>query len=375
VLLAALLRAWQRWCGQRTLLLDLEGHGRAPLFDDIDLSRTVGWFTAICPLRLELPPDDGAQAVLQAVTRCTAALPDRGIGYGLLRYLNPEAGAVLRGLPAPAVSFNYLGQFDAVDARQAPVRTAPEPTGAPRDPSFPRRHLLEINGSLSDGMLAIDIHYSARLHDAEPMAALAAGFVRRCWSLPAAGSRRRAKGRRPTDSRRRACRATTWPPCWRRSANPRGVRMAAPDVDDILELTPLQHGMLFHSLAEPDARLYFEQVCVFLPMPLEPEPFRQAWQAVVDRHQALRAGFHWAKLDKPVQVIHRQAPLHVHLEDWSRLPNAEQMQRLQTYLQADRAQGLVLQQAPLLHVALFRLGRRRTSSWPASTTPSSTAGA
>ena len=132
--------------------------------------------------------------------------------------------------------------------------------------------------------------------------------------------------------------------------------MTAPDVEDILQLTPLQHGMLFHSLAEPEDRLYYEQVCVFLPMVIDPETFRQALQQVVARHQALRVGMRWARLEQPVQVVFRSATLSLHLEDWSGQETAAQMQRLQTYLQADRAQGLDLQRAPLLHAALFRLG-------------------
>ena len=173
MLLAALLRAWHAWCNERELLLDLEGHGRAPLFDDVDLSRTVGWFTSICPLRLRLEEGADAVATLQTVASTVASMPDRGFGFGLLRYLNPHTAAALRALPAPEIAFNYLGQFDAVDSQQAMVRTAPESAGEGRDQRFPRRHLLEINGSLTEGSLSVDILYSTRCHDAAAIGELA----------------------------------------------------------------------------------------------------------------------------------------------------------------------------------------------------------
>ena len=105
------------------MLLELEGHGREEArFAGADLTRTVGWFTSLAPLRLDLSGIDVADALaggaslgraLKRVKETLRGLPARGSGYGLLRYLNPATAAELAGLPAPQLSFNYLGRFGA----------------------------------------------------------------------------------------------------------------------------------------------------------------------------------------------------------------------------------------------------------------------
>ncbi|MFP3519132.1 condensation domain-containing protein, partial [Pseudomonas sp. SIMBA_077] len=111
LLLTALARVITRWTGDSSALVQLEGHGREELFDSIDLSRTVGWFTSLYPVRLhaegELPE------AIKAVKEQLRAVPAKGLGYGLLSYLGaPHAQESLANLTAPRITFNYLGQFD-----------------------------------------------------------------------------------------------------------------------------------------------------------------------------------------------------------------------------------------------------------------------
>ena len=114
VLLAALGRVLHRWTGRQRVLVELEGHGREELLDGVDLSRTVGWFTTMFPVGLDLASGGGWGATLKSVKEQLRAVPHRGLGYGALRYLaheTPAAAELARG-PRPQVSFNYLGQFD-----------------------------------------------------------------------------------------------------------------------------------------------------------------------------------------------------------------------------------------------------------------------
>src|SRR6185295_10843687 len=106
VLLTALGQALGKWSGEEKVLVDLEGHGREDIFDGVDLSRTVGWFTTMYPVALDLPGEPDLGHALMAVKEQIRAVPGRGLGYGALRYLTGTAPAV----DAP-VSFNYLGQF------------------------------------------------------------------------------------------------------------------------------------------------------------------------------------------------------------------------------------------------------------------------
>jgi hypothetical protein len=113
-LLTALHFAIREWTGSVTTLLDVEGHGREDLFDDVDLSRTLGWFTTIFPLNLSTAMDSNAVDALRTIHHQFRAVPKRGIGYGLLRYTSnsPENGLQLRSQPQAEIAFNYLGHLD-----------------------------------------------------------------------------------------------------------------------------------------------------------------------------------------------------------------------------------------------------------------------
>ena len=152
VLLAALARAFAAHTGTPGLLIDLEGHGREDFGAGLDLSRTVGWFTAIHPVLLELedPADPGA--CLRAAKERLRRVPGRGLGWGVLSYLRDDAAAAaLRSLPRAEVVFNYLGQLDQALPEDTPFALAPERKGALQSPRNRRIYPLEIAASVGGG--------------------------------------------------------------------------------------------------------------------------------------------------------------------------------------------------------------------------------
>ncbi|WP_316529582.1 non-ribosomal peptide synthetase [Kitasatospora brasiliensis] len=178
VLLAGLAAALQEWLRERGrparegLVVDLEAHGREPLSADMDLTRTLGWFTAVHPVRLETGAIDTAEVraggadaarLIKQVKEQLRQAPGDGLGYGLLRYLNPATRAVLEPLAAAQVGFNYLGRFGgsgpgpdtgagagAAGAQPwSPAVGHAVPDGGV-DASAALRHVLEINGSARD---------------------------------------------------------------------------------------------------------------------------------------------------------------------------------------------------------------------------------
>ncbi len=166
VLLTALVQAFSGWSGDRSLLLDLEGHGREALFDDLDVSRTVGWFTTIYPVLLDLEGASGPGEALKAIKEQLRSIPNRGIGYGLLRYLSgdPEIVRQLRALPQAEVSFHYSDQFGLADLQASEPGSEQEPGGPIRSRRGSRVHLLEINGSVAGGQLQLEWTYSEKFH-------------------------------------------------------------------------------------------------------------------------------------------------------------------------------------------------------------------
>jgi amino acid adenylation domain-containing protein/non-ribosomal peptide synthase protein (TIGR01720 family) len=175
VLVAALTRVLCRWAGG-PVSITMEGHGRAELFDRVDVSRTVGWFTSSFPVLLE-PSDDPADTarLVTAVKERLAAIPRHGIGFGALRYLaDDETRSRVAALAAPAIRFNYYGQLDQVTG--GIMRALPERAELPLAPNersvSDLVHELEIDLVVSDGRLLAQWTYDAGRHDPATVTAL-----------------------------------------------------------------------------------------------------------------------------------------------------------------------------------------------------------
>ena len=178
VLLTALARAWCQATGSPQLFTNLEGHGREPLFDDVDVSRTMGWFTSIFPVRIELPAaKDNWEpgAALRAVKEQLRRIPRRGIGYGILRYLGADSDLSQRA--EPSIVFNYLGRFDQIGSDSKIFRLVSPSLQGWHSPRQRRRHILEINGLIVDGRLELWWTYSENLQAGTAIAALAEQYM------------------------------------------------------------------------------------------------------------------------------------------------------------------------------------------------------
>jgi amino acid adenylation domain-containing protein/non-ribosomal peptide synthase protein (TIGR01720 family) len=166
VLLAALVKAFARWAGNNNLLIDLEGHGREQLFANVDLSRTVGWFTTVFPVLLRLTHAENPGEILKSIKEQLRSIPNHGIGYGLLRYLSPDAttSSQLATMPQAEVSFNYLGQLDGGWSQYPGVALAKESSGLTTSPLGSCTHLLEVDGFVVDGKLQFTWKYSENIY-------------------------------------------------------------------------------------------------------------------------------------------------------------------------------------------------------------------
>ncbi|HVG43961.1 MAG TPA: condensation domain-containing protein, partial [Longimicrobium sp.] len=177
-LLAALAEAFRAWSGRGALLVEVEGHGREDLFDDVDVSRTVGWFTSVHPVHLRAGADPGE--TIRGVKETLRAVPERGVGYGLLRWLgDDDAARALAARPAAEVGFNYLGQAGAGAAPAAGALLVPGagPTGPVRDPAQPRAHRIVVEGAVVDGVLRMGFFHGAAVYRLETIERLAEAYA------------------------------------------------------------------------------------------------------------------------------------------------------------------------------------------------------
>ncbi|WP_137973083.1 non-ribosomal peptide synthetase [Pseudomonas sp. F(2018)] len=322
LLLTALSRVLCSWSEQPTLTVHLESHGRAPLFDDIDLSRSVGWFTSLYPVRLQ--PEAELAASLKAIKEQLRAVPDLGLGYGLLCQREQLSER------APQLLFNYLGQFDeggnGLRLREGGLwREADAPLDAP----------LVINAEQRGGALHLHLDFNPQQLARPTLEGLLArlqdelrAIAQHCQKTPA-------------------------------SLTPSDVPLAGlsqaeldalPGVEDIHPLSPLQQGLLFHSQLE-GAGSYVSQL--LLPFTgLDPARLQSAWRQVLARHGMLRSRFLLS--ERPLQLVQAEVELDWQDLDWRGVADFDA--QLQAFCSAERERGFALDQAPLLRLALIQRG-------------------
>ncbi|MFQ5584010.1 MAG: condensation domain-containing protein, partial [Calditrichia bacterium] len=179
VLLGALSTTLSEWTGNNTIYIDLESHGREEIGRAIDVSRTVGWFTSIFPLRLEINDPANIQDSLLAVKKQFRSIPDKGIGYGLLRYLSSskEVENQFNRRRTPQLSLNYLGQIDSVFEQNTDFRISEKNRGIEIYPGALRTHLIEIECMVLKGQLIIEWVYSINYHRQATIEKLAYRFI------------------------------------------------------------------------------------------------------------------------------------------------------------------------------------------------------
>ena len=185
VLLTSVVQAVSKWAGTHTLLIDLEGHGREAVIEGVDTSRTVGWFTSVFPVHLDLEKVHDSLDTLISLKEQLRRISKRGIGYGWLRYCSSDAEIAekLSALPQAEIIFNYLGQFDRVLAESSSFKLAQESYGPTNSPKATRSHLLQIIGKVMGGQLQVNWAYSKNIHRRDTVESLAQHFIETLRSL------------------------------------------------------------------------------------------------------------------------------------------------------------------------------------------------
>ncbi|MCI3933797.1 non-ribosomal peptide synthetase [Streptomyces sp. AN091965] len=374
-LLAALALAVAKWRRARgvddsaasSLLLRMEGHGReeaaAP---GADLSRTVGWFTSMYPVRLDVAGVDldealtggpAAGTAVKAVKEQLLAVPDKGIGYGLLRYLNPETAEVLKRYSTGQISFNYLGHYAGSANMPEDLRglgfTQVEGTTelvAELDAAMPALAALNVTAYVADGeqgpRLAARLDYPSGLFTQAEVEELAELWTTALEGLAQHAAQPAAGGLTPSDV-----------PL---------VTVAQGDLDaweekyagltDVWPLTAMQSGLLFHTeLAGASFDAYQMQFDFHLAGAVEPQRMRAAGQALLDRYPNLRAAFTTDSAGDRVQIIQSHVELPWHEEDLSSFTGAEREEQLKRFLAAEHGTRFEAATAPLVRMSLIKL--------------------
>ena len=340
-LLACLVSALRDRVDGPVVDIDIEGHGREDVGGELDVSRTVGWFTSIFPVRVPLDDAHDVTDTVAIVKDIMRSTPRRGIGFGVLRYLSRSDD--LRATAQPEVSFNYLGGFSPA-IRGGKFTATDGPAGSSTAAANERAHVLDVEAQIEEGRLMVTWTYSENRHERTSIERLARRFTDALRRLVD----RAHEGVQPSPT------PTDFPLANLDSRSLQRVLARTDDVDDIYPLSSMQQGLLFHSLFDPTSGVYLEQLNFVIRGSLDPKRFSRAWAVVSTRHDMLRSAVAWEGLDEPVHVIRRNARPPFAFEDLSELDADEAERRLEAYFEEDLRRGFDLAIGPLMRIVLFR---------------------
>ncbi|MDP1787400.1 amino acid adenylation domain-containing protein [Nitrosomonas sp.] len=348
LLLAALGSALCQWSGHQKILVDLEGHGREDLYPDIDLSRTIGWFTALFPVILH-PSGDLPQRI-KHIKESLRQIPNKGLGYGLFKYYGTAAQRqIIHCLPKAQVVFNYLGQFDTSFGEQAPWMLADEAIGDLMDHEVTQQHDLSINSHIYNGELCLEINYSEARYAKTTIETFVESLLTELKAI-IGHCRRGVRGVTPSD----------FPLVQLTQDELDDLPIPVEQLEDLYPLSPMQTGMLFHSVFDRDGGMYLNQLSADIAH-LSIERFKAAWQAAIDRHEILRTGF-VQEGRMPLQWVAKAAELPFIVHDWRNQnmhPLTYQKRDLDALAQSEHTTGIDLKKPPLLRIVLVRLTEER----------------
>ena len=320
ILLTALVLAIGDWTGKYVVSLNLEGHGRQDIIPGIDLSRTVGWFTSSFPVLLEITDAKDLGNAIKTIKETVRSIPDKGVGFGVLRYLTTALPP--RSSSKPALNFNYLGQWDNTTSAEGLFKFSTVSAGndVSDENEFPS--YLDINCEVKEGQFHCYWTYSSNHYQAQTIERLSQIFTDRIIELISHCCNEEIFGYTSSDF--------PLAKIMQKSLDENFGHIAG--IEDLYPLSPMQSGLLFQTLFAPTSDAYFVQSVIKLEGLLDASILQLAWQKVSEARSILRTGFLWEGMERPLQFVIKNVEIPFTTQDWRDIGAVEQEQRLAEFI-------------------------------------------
>lgn len=367
ILISALMISLKEWAGLQTIAINLEHHGRESIVRGIDVSRTIGWFTCQFPLILELiqPPEafqsreDELSFLVKNTKETIRRVPKKGIGHGILKYLTPpELKKDLSFKLDPEINFNYLGEFGSSsnnyrnsESNAHLMKISPIHPGAQMSPEFKRHYILDINGVVSDETLSISFRFNANEYRCEVIEKLVNLYKSNLLDIIQHCISRTETEKTPSDF---GCTSLSLTDFYK-IVNDVCQKVGEPAlISKIYPLTPMQSGMLYHSLRSKSATAYFEQFVFSLAGPIDRILMSRSVNYLMKRYDIFRTLFIYDGLEEPMQVVLEDRKANIRYEDLSSMSINERLFHLAEFTRKDKQMGFNLEKDTLMRFALFK---------------------
>ncbi|NIM18027.1 MAG: amino acid adenylation domain-containing protein [Candidatus Aminicenantes bacterium] len=344
ILLISLGLAIRKTWGHNRLLIALEGHGREDILD-LDVSRTIGWFTSLYPVILDLSYENDLSRQIKEVKESLRQVPHKGIGYGILKYLAGTFKSDLTFKLTPRISFNYMGRFDE-DVDRKSFEIARESAGNPMSLRGERNVELEITGAAANKQLTMSISYNKKHFKRQTIEALLNHYKNELIRVISYCREQERKHLTPSDLSYKKL-----------SINQLDRLTEQYPVEDIWSLSPMQEGFysVAISISAGASYAYFEQMVYHLRGELNIVYVEKSFNELLKRLEVLRTVFIHEKLDRPLQIVLKERKIDFYYQDIRNLPNKKaKASFIKQFREQDKQRSFDLGKDVLMRLSIIR---------------------
>jgi iturin family lipopeptide synthetase C len=343
ILLISLGLGIKKTWGNNRVMVAIEGHGREEIFD-IDVTRTIGWFTSLYPVILDVSYENNLSRQVKEVKEILRQVPDKGIGYEILKYLTPgEYKSDLKLNLKPQVSFNYLGQFDT-DVNQGAFEIARESPGNSRSSKAERDYEIEIIGMIDNKQLVMSISYNKRHYKPETIQTFMNHYQNELNRVISYCCAQKGRHLSPSDLTYKKLSIDELDRLTRQYL-----------VQDIWPLSPMQQAIYFIVLSRESSYAYFEQMAYHVHVNLNIPHVEASLNELVKRYDILRTVFIHETFSCPLQVVLRERNIYFFYEDLRHLSDSEEKTLfIKKFKEQDKQRSFKLDKDVLIRVAILQ---------------------
>ncbi|MFE7378723.1 condensation domain-containing protein, partial [Bacillus cereus] len=346
LLLTALGMAVHQWTGMDKIAVNLEGHGRESILSNLDITRTVGWFTSQYPVILPIEEKSNLSHQIKNIKEGLRHIPNKGIGYGLLKYLSENQEKQTFTLK-PEISFNYLGQFDQ-DLENSAMKISSYSSGLSANTDQLRVFVLDINSMILDGKMLLTINYNRKQYRRETIEQLANRLQASLQEVIEHCVTKEQAELTPSDIIFKGMTIEALDYVVEESKH-------IGEIENVYPLTPTQKGMLFYSLMNPQSEAYFEQATFDMQGSMNIEAFVQSLEQLIQRHAIFRTNFDVSAWnDEPLQIVYRNRKVDFHYEDLHEMEESSREEWMKKYTTEDKERGFNLAEDALMRMTILR---------------------
>ena len=339
ILITSLVIASRKITGKEVLKIEMEGHGRQDVLENIDISRTVGWFTCKYPVLLDLNKEKDISMNIKEVKETLRRVPNKGIGYGILKYLDKDE--VIYNSAHPVILFNYLGQMDE-DIVSDVFVPSDLSSGKGMGKDIVRDNSIEIAAIIVEGKLTIRVSYNTKVYEKAEVEEFLSKFKESISEVVSHCAGKKESEKTPSDYGDKTISLIELEDIKTRYKNF--------EIEKIYPLANMQVGMLFHALENKNSTAYFEQMILDIEGYVDEKIFEESLEKIVSRHEALRTSFEYDITTEPKNIILKNRKADFEYID---LRNSDEV--FEDYIERDKKKGFDLSNDRLIRLQLIRL--------------------